>query len=186
MRYLVTPMQKILHTSRLTLRPCEATDIALLHHHWTEPAVRRYLWDGRIIGREKAQEVVYASLESFSRHGYGLWILLSKTDSTFRGVCGLRDGTREWPELLYSVPPQYWGFGIATESARGMLHHVFQELGLTYVVATVDKPNVGSIRVLEKIGFSVTGEKYMHGNPIVCYAISQERFREWDIANSST
>lgn len=169
-------MQKILYTARLTLRPCDEVDIELLHHHWTEPAVRRYLWDGRIVGREIVREFVNASLASSRERGYGLWVLLSMPEGAFRGVCGLRDGVLEWPELLYSVPSQHWGFGIATESARGVLRHAFEELGLPHVVATVDKPNVASIRILEKLGFSVTDERFIHGKPILYYAVSPERF----------
>jgi RimJ/RimL family protein N-acetyltransferase len=169
-------MQKVLHTSRLTLRPCDEADIELLHRHWTEPDVRRYLWDGRIIGRETVQEFVYASLASAHQRSYGLWMLLRKPDSTFQGVCGLRDSLLAWPELLYSVPAQHWGSGIATESARCVLRHAFAELGLTSIMATVDKPNVASMRVLEKLGFSVTGERLIHRNPIVYYAVSLERF----------
>jgi len=140
--------------------------------------VRRYLWDGRRIERETVREFVNASRESSRKQGYGLWVLRSKPEGAFRGVCGLRDGGLEWPELLYSVTPDYWGTGLATESAHRVLQHAFEELGLRYIVATVDKPNVGSIRVLEKLGLSVTGEKLIHGNPILYYAVSQERFRD--------
>jgi ribosomal-protein-alanine N-acetyltransferase len=169
-------MQKMLQTSRLILRPCDEADIDLLHGHWTEPEVRRYLWDERTIGRDTVREFVQSSLESSRRRGYGLWLPLRKSDGAFQGVCGLRDGALDWPELLYSVPAPHWGLGLATESARGVLRHAFQELGLVYIVATVDKPNVASIRVLEKLGFAVTGEKLMHGNPILYYAVSPESY----------
>jgi len=170
-------MQKVLHTSRLTLRPCDEADIELLHRHWTEPDVRRYLWDGRTVSKETVREFVHASLESSRKRDYGLWILLSKPEGAFRGVCGLRDGELAWPELLYSVTPKHWGRGLVTEGACCVLRQAFEELGLRGVVATVDKPNVASIRVLEKLGLYVTDEKLIHGNPILYYAVSQERFR---------
>lgn len=171
-------MQKVLHTSRLTLHPCDEADIELLHRHWTEPDVRRYLWDGRIINRETVREFVNSSLESSQKYDYGLWVLLSKPEGAFRGVCGLRDGSLEWPELLYSVTPKHWGAGLATESSRCVLQHAFKELRLRCVVATVDKPNVASIRVLEKLGLHLTGEKLIHGNPILYYTVSQEGFND--------
>jgi len=171
-------MQKILHTSRLTLRPCAEADVELLHRHWTEKDVRRYLWDQRIIGMETAREFVHSSLAASRRCNYGLWVLLRKSDSAFQGVCGLRDNALDWPELLYSVPAQHWGLGIATESARCVLRYAFAELGLISIMATVDKPNGASIRVLEKLGFSVIGETLMHGNPIVYYAVALEQFRD--------
>jgi hypothetical protein len=59
------PKQKTLHTLRLNMNPCDEADIGLLHRHWTEPDVRRFLWDGRIITREMVNEFVRASLVSF-------------------------------------------------------------------------------------------------------------------------
>jgi [ribosomal protein S5]-alanine N-acetyltransferase len=167
-------VQKPLYTSSLILRPCAEADIDLLHSHWTEPEVRRYLWDGQVIDTETVREVINSSLESSQKYGYGLWVLLGKLDRDFRGVCALRAEPPARPELLYSVPARYWGSGIATESARTVLHYAFEELGLAFVSATVDKPNIASVRILEKLGFYVIDEKLVHGNWIVSYEISLE------------
>jgi RimJ/RimL family protein N-acetyltransferase len=169
-------MQQILQTSRLTLRPCAEADMVVLHYHWMEPEVRHYLWDGRLINQETVLEFVNSSLESSRKHGYGLWILLTKPEGTFCGVCGLRDGEVEGPDLLYSIAPKYWSSGFATESAGCVLQYGFAELGLRNIVATVDKPNVASIRVLEKLGLHLTGEKLIQRNPILYYTVSRERF----------
>ena len=66
------------------------------------------------------------------------------------------------------------GAGIATESARVVLHYAFEELGLACVTATVDKPNVVSIRILENLGFYVIDEKPILGNWVVNYEIAPE------------
>lgn len=167
-------MQKVLDSFSLILQPCTEAHIDLLHAHWLEPEVRRYLWDGRLIERETVREVVASSLESSQRYGYGLWVLLSKPEGGFRGVCGLREGPPAGPELLYSVSAKHWGAGIATESARTVLRYAFEALSLACVTATVDKPNVASLRVLEKLGFYVVEEKPVQGNWIVSYEISAE------------
>jgi RimJ/RimL family protein N-acetyltransferase len=52
------------------------------------------------------------------------------------------------------------------------------------VVATVDKPNVASIRVLEKLRMSMTGEKLINGNPILYYSLSRADFKYVDEASS--
>jgi ribosomal-protein-alanine N-acetyltransferase len=174
-------MQQVLYTTRLVFRPCSEADTKLLHHHWMEPDVRRYLWDGRIVGSDIVQEFISASVRSSAAHGYGLWLLLSQPQGAFCGVCGLRDGDMEWPDLLYSLWPPYWGKGLATESAQGVLQHVFAVLKLPGVVATVDKPNVASVRVLEKLGMVLTDEKVIHGNPILYYALSRANFQSVDV-----
>jgi RimJ/RimL family protein N-acetyltransferase len=161
------------------MNPCGEADIELLHSHWTEPDVRRYLWDGRIITRETVREFVRAGLVSFRKRGYGLWILSDKRGGVFRGVCGLRDGDLPSPELLYSIAPPHWGAGLVTESAWCVLQHAFENLGLACIEATVDKPNVASIRVLEKLGLSFREEKLIHGNPLLYYAVSRGEFDAW-------
>jgi ribosomal-protein-alanine N-acetyltransferase len=173
-------MQQVLYTARLVLRPCREADLELLHHHWTEPDVRRYLWDGRIVDRDTIQEFIASSLRSSAAHRYGLWLLLSQPQSAFCGVCGLRDGDMEWPDLLYSLSPPYWRTGLATESAYAVLQHAFAVLKLPGVVATVDKPNIASVRVLEKLGMSLTDEKLIQGNPILYYALSRTNFQSVD------
>jgi len=168
-------MQRVLHTARLTLRPCVQGDEEVLHRHWTEPDVRRHLWDGRIIGRNTVHEEVQASVASSRGHDYGLWIVIRKRDGVFHGVCGLRDGALRWPELIFSVATRYAGGGIATEAARGVLRHAFEALRMERIMATVDAPNLASIRVLEKLGFSPMADP-MGGTTLRCYAVSAETF----------
>jgi [ribosomal protein S5]-alanine N-acetyltransferase len=162
----------------LTLWPCSEADIDLLYRHWTDPDVRRFLWDGRIISKDTVREFVRDSLNSSHQHDYGLWVLWSQAEREFRGGCGLRDSELPEPELLYSVPPQNWGRGIATESAQGVLRHAFVQLALPQVIATVDKPNMTSIHVLERLGFLVTDEQVIHDHPILYYAVSSQRWKE--------
>lgn len=56
-------------------------------------------------------------------------------------------------ELGYSIRRDRWGLGLGTEAARALVGFGFERLGLRRVEADVDPRNVGSIRVLEKLGF---------------------------------
>jgi [ribosomal protein S5]-alanine N-acetyltransferase len=158
-----------LQSSRLLLEPCDSSDIDLLHQHWTEPLVRRHLFDERVIDIEMVSGFVAASHASFAQHEYGLWVLRGRDDDHFRGVCGLYNGEYEDPELLFSIATPYWQQGFATESAQCVLHYAFDILGLKRVVATVDPPNIESINVLEKLGMTLVEEQVIQGNPILFY-----------------
>ena len=50
-----------LRTERLVLRPIAGCDEAALHRLWTDPEVRRYLWENRILSREKVVEIINES-----------------------------------------------------------------------------------------------------------------------------
>ena len=56
-------------------------------------------------------------------------------------------------DLGYRFIKEYWGKGIATESARACIDLGFNSLGLKKMIAMVLPANSGSIRVLEKLNF---------------------------------
>ena len=49
------------------------------------------------------------------------------------------------------------GKGFATEALQLIMHHAFAELDLNKLVATCSVDNVGSFKLLEKIGFKQEG-----------------------------
>lgn len=73
------------------------------------------------------------------------------------GELTIRDYTNRAGEIGYIVNPQYWGKGFATEVAKLLLAFGFTDLKLHRIFATCDPRNVGSSRVLEKIGMSKEG-----------------------------
>jgi ribosomal-protein-alanine N-acetyltransferase len=143
-------------TARLRFQPFTLEDIDALHHIWTDPDVRRYLWDDEIISRETAEEVVRGSIASFQEQRFGFWTLRSLEDeATIIGFCGLRFfDTPPEIEILYGVTPAQWGKGLATEAARAVLRYGFEELQLAKIWGGADAPNAASLRVLEKLGMS--------------------------------
>lgn len=69
------------------------------------------------------------------------------------------EGSGEW-EVGYWIGKEYWGKGIATKALAAFLGHV----KMRPLYAHVAKHNIGSLRVLEKCGFTVIGED-KHSNP---------------------
>jgi ribosomal-protein-alanine N-acetyltransferase len=169
----------ILETARLVLRPCTSGDVDALHALWTDPKVRRWLWDDRVIDRATAAEVVAASEQSFAASGYGQWCVAERGgDGALLGFTGLRaiEDTPE-VEVLYGFAPSHWGKGFATEAARAVLAHGFDTVGLARIAGRTDTPNRASARVLERLGMAFEGERLVHGLPTVHYAMTPEVFR---------
>jgi ribosomal-protein-alanine N-acetyltransferase len=146
----------LLQTARLWLRPAVSTDLPYLHRLWNEPAVGRFLWDGEPVCPERAQAVLATSAASFAAEGFGLWMLVSRADGLALGFCALRhpEGSSA-VELLYAVQPAHCGRGLATEASRAVLAYAFDTLGLAEVEAGANPANVGSWRVLEKLGMTL-------------------------------
>ncbi len=60
--------------------------------------------------------------------------------------------------LGYSVLPEYWGKGYATESSLRMICFAFDELRLTTLQASIRQGHGASRRVIERLGFRVVEE----------------------------
>lgn len=167
-----------LATARLRLRPVAARDVDALHALWTDPQVRRWLWDDVVIARETAAARVAASQASFAASGWGLWALELRSDGALAGAAGLVEiDPALGPELVYSLHPAHQGCGYATEASRAVLDHAFGALDLARVPGRTDAPNLASARVLERLGMRFEGETLVSGNPHVCYAIARDEWR---------
>jgi len=60
-------------------------------------------------------------------------------------------------ELAYWLGRPYWGQGLISEACRAMITEANRHFGLRTLTAGVYTDNPGSIRVLEKLGFTKTG-----------------------------
>ena len=168
-----------LETARLLLRPCTADDLAALHQLWTDPEVRRYLFDDRIISREQADAMIQSSLASFPTHGFGLWIVHCTGEEAMVGFCGLfLIGDPPEVELLYGIAPPVWGQGLTTEATRAVLRYGFEELRLARIVAGADVPNVASLRVLEKLGMTFARRMRTAYGEVLYFALTREEFHK--------
>jgi len=78
-------------------------------------------------------------------------------DERVVGGLGLTiNASRREAELGYSLAPAHWNRGLATEAARAVLDYAFYVLPLEAVEARADARNVGSVRVMEKLGMRRT------------------------------
>ncbi|MRG86010.1 GNAT family N-acetyltransferase [Salinibacillus xinjiangensis] len=73
------------------------------------------------------------------------------------GEFNIRNFTHKVGEVSYIVNPDYWGKGIATEVSTLLIDFGFGELKLHRIYATCDPRNIGSSKVLEKVGMTKEG-----------------------------
>ncbi len=156
-----------LHTSRLTLTPLAKTDLDELWPHTSNPELPRHMTWAAHTDRSQTQAFIEHSIRECEQGTAAVWV--SREQHDFRGLIGLHDIQRQrlaWrldkAELGYWVIPQSHGQGFATEAARAVLEHGFQELQLHKIeVHTVDE-NKASVSVIEKLGFRFVGEQRQH------------------------
>lgn len=167
----------VLETERLVLRPLSATDVEALYRISNEPAVRRYLWDDGPVSRATIEEVVTQSVRLFSEEGLGLFGIRLRDSEEIVGFCGFArlEGMEE-VELVYELDPELWGRGLATEAARACLSYAFREAGVERMIAGTDRPNVASLRVIEKLGMRSIGNVNPRAPEDPYFALNRQDF----------
>ena len=151
----------MLSTERLLLRPVTADDHAVLLAHWTQPDVRRFLFDGAALSASEVADTIEESIRDFAARGFGIWVIelgsaagLVGTAAGLVGTAGLRPLGGYGLEIFYSLAPGAWGHGYATEAARAVMEYGFGPLGLPEVLAEVDEGNAASVAVVKRLGMT--------------------------------
>jgi len=163
-----------MNTARLTLKPWCHNDADLLHRMWTEPQVRKYLWDDLLISRETAIEVVNECVGRAFQSGIGMWNVWTREAAVFAGFCGLRPIPDSADiEIYYGLRPEFWGRGYATEASRAVLEWRFRHGPEIRIYARSDPQNLASIRVMERLGMTFLGEEQQAGLRLLRYVMEK-------------
>ncbi|KAL4201594.1 hypothetical protein AMTRI_Chr02g216950 [Amborella trichopoda] len=147
--------------SKLSLRPFHLSDIDDFMVWASDDLVTRFCsWDAYT-----SKEGGLAHLRDRTLpHPWHKTICLS--DRPIGSIC-LTQGSGEAlcrGEIGYALAFKYWGQGLATHAVNMVLSSVFKDKPeLERIEALVDADNVGSQRVLEKVGFKKEGllRKYL-------------------------
>ena len=150
----------ILTTDRLVLREFEETDWPAVLAYQSDPLYLRYYhWTHRTEHdlREFVRMFIAWGAEE-PRTRFQLAIVLP-ADGPLIGNCGIlmKSADAHEADIGYELDSRYWGRGYATEAARALLSFGFAELGLHRIWSWCIAENVGSARVLQKIGMRREG-----------------------------
>lgn len=105
--------------------------------------------------RDEHRRLFTETLHEYAENSLcGRWGMFTAGDAECIGMCLLRyfEGNKDKMELGYVLHKKYWGQGIATEMARIMIMHAFEQTGASQVVAVTTFGNTASQKVLEKAG----------------------------------
>jgi len=147
---------RVLETKRLTLRHFCIDDADFIIRLLNEAAFIKHIGDKGIrTALEAKQYLSSGPIDSYERFGYGLNMVELKESGEPVGMCGLviRENLDD-ADIGYAFLEQFWSQGYAVESAKAVMKHARETLGLQRIVAIVTPGNHSSIRLLEKIGLT--------------------------------
>lgn len=151
----------ILHTERLTLRPLTLENAQTAFNGWTgDKEVAKWVsWlphnsIDETIEWLKEIEWKYDDVSNFLPNDNYIWGFVLKETGELFGSGGLiLEEDYGLFQVGYNIKKSHWGMGYTTEAMRCILDFAKNKLGIKRVAGGHAKENIGSSKVLEKLGF---------------------------------
>lgn len=171
MKYLLAGEE----SNRLLFRALVASDyLAWLPFH--EEPLSSQFWEGLPSDPETPCQQQFDSI--FERYNYnmgGMNALICKETNRLVGLCGLLvqivDGIKEL-EIGYSILPEHWGIGYATEAAKKCKEVAFYNMWASHLIAIIHVDNLPSKKVAVKTGMHLNRTTTYKNNPVDIYRIN--------------
>jgi RimJ/RimL family protein N-acetyltransferase len=114
-----------------------------------------YIGDRNIRTEEDAVAYIEKNfIPSYSELGFGFY-----KDKTPIGICGfIKHDYLDHPDIGFAILPQFEGKGFVSEAAQSVFEYGMNELKLKPILGITTHKNVGSRRILSKIGLNEVGK----------------------------
>ena len=144
----------ILETDRLRLEESTLADGSFCYELMNSPNWIRFIGDRGIKTVSDAEKYIQNShINSYKEHGFGLWKMVLKSENQSIGFCGLLKRPHlEYSDIGFAIFPRYEGQGLVSEAAHATMKYAKSKLGLTTILGVTDTENIGSQKILQKIG----------------------------------
>jgi [ribosomal protein S5]-alanine N-acetyltransferase len=155
----------VLETERTRLIRLKSEDSPFILEVVNDPSFIENIGDRGVRTLSDAEAYIKRVTDSYERHGFGLYRVELKDSKESIGISGLvkRDTLAE-PDVGFAFLPKYWLKGYAVETAQAVLNYARDELKIKRVLGITSPKNVGSVRVLEKIGLKFDGVTKLVGD----------------------
>ena len=149
-------MKILFETERTIIREFISEDYNAVYEFGSNKEVQKYTGDILISSKNQAKDIIKSIYKKdYNQNGYGRWAVIHKSDNKIIGFAGLKylpefDKT----DIGFRFLPEYWNKGIATEVSNPIIDYGFKNFKLNRVIGIADPKNVGSCKVLQKIGMT--------------------------------
>lgn len=157
-----------LETERLLLRPFAESDTDAFFAIMDTPEVRDWLCLPDSFNRAAAWSSMAFFLGQWELRGTGNWALEEKATGRLIGRAGThRPEYEDWPgvEIGWTLHPEVWGQGFATEAGLVARDYGFDVLGEKELFSCILPSNHRSQAVAQRLGFTFLEERVLSHFP---------------------
>lgn len=167
---------KSFETDRLVLQPTSIEDAAFILTLLNTPKWLKFIGDRKVKTLSEAKDyITIKMLPQLQRLGFSNYTVIRKSDHKRVGTCGLfdREGL-EGIDVGFAFLPDYEQKGYAYEAANELKNQAGTLFGIKELHGITLKENVGSQRLLEKLGFTFKKMTRIPNDPadLMLYSIS--------------
>ncbi|MGN1123442.1 MAG: GNAT family N-acetyltransferase, partial [Eubacterium sp.] len=177
--------QKI-YTERLILRQIREEDYIDMYRYTVKEEVARYVTWSVHQSIEDTKAVCKMWADEYKNGNKYHWAIVY--DNRVIGNIEIVKIVDTTGFLGWQIDSEYWNKGIMTEAATAVRDYMFSQIGIEALEAEYMKENIGSGRVMQKIGmkeipileslsYQIRQKAEIDGIPIICYKLTKE---EWE------
>lgn len=152
-------MEIIAETDRLLIKVFEETDAQDATAFWGNEEVMGHC--NGAVPHEILPKVLKSYADCHAAKGLSVYGVVEKGSGRVIGAAGFNvPSSLETVELIYHFAKAGWGKGYATEAAAACVEFAKKAPNVGKIYASADLKNAGSLKILEKIGFTYKGMKW--------------------------
>ncbi|RZT23788.1 GNAT family N-acetyltransferase [Fictibacillus sp. BK138] len=178
-----------LETERILLRKITMDDLEDMFEYGSDEDVAKYVtWDKHKTTND-TKEFIEFVLGRYEKGEVAPWGIELKENGKFIGTVDFVSWSpyHNNAEIGYVLSKPYWGKGITTEAVHELIRFGFGKMDLVRIQARCFMENIGSERVMEKIGMTYEGviRKGMFAKgehrDLKLYSLLKEEFDRFDL-----
>ncbi|TCS34786.1 GNAT family N-acetyltransferase [Reinekea marinisedimentorum] len=134
-----------------------ASDAELIYELYaTDSDVTKYLAWKPHKSLSETNEFVQSRIQEWKDETRFTWCIESDS-SQLKGLISCKPQSESSYSVSYVVGKQFWGQGIGTKAAKELVNYLINQPSVYRVEAFCDTGNIGSSKVLEKLGMEFEG-----------------------------
>ena len=178
-------MTHYIETNNLILREFRDTDVDGIFKLDSDREVHKYLGNNPIKTMVEAEKIISFFHLQYKERGIGRLACVEKPSGKFIGWAGLKlnlgekeilNGYTDFIDIGYRLLPNFWGKGYATEASLASIEYGFKKLKYNVIYGAADVDNIGSNKVLNKIGLGFKNEFMFKDSTCNWYELKKENY----------
>lgn len=138
------------------------TDLELAIQLWGEKDVTRFICATGEFTQQNILDRLSAEINNIRKYQVQYWPIFDLKTGELIGCCGLRlfKSEQHSYEIGFHLRKLYWGQGYAFEAATRVIQYAFTELNAVKLYAGHHPENIGSKKLLTRLGFQYIGDDF--------------------------